>query len=212
MTVLRLGLCLMFGFASTLGIPVFLDGTEPQPFDLVAGLSLRNLGSLESDFWAVSTPGSGQYLQHRSVEEIAKLVGSSDEAIKEASEWFVAHGADADSIRVSPLRDSVTATFQPEAGLGAVQRWGGKLPARAVFPLPVDFLLRRDAAPAVAMRSASPSLGLFGPSVSAQKKAYGVPADLAAKNATTLQMVRNDFGDNHIGVVHDVFVMIASFF
>ena len=161
----------------------------PSGFDLVVGLPLKNLDTLEAKFWAISTPGSGSYLEFLSRDDLATLIGPSERDIESAKAWHVQNGANPASISVSPLGDRVIASY----AAGSDRAWGAS--ARVpTTPPHFDFVVRRDASAARrspkfrAQKVGTPSSRL-GYSVSAQKKAYGIPEDLTATNDATVQMV-----------------------
>lgn len=156
-------------------------------FTLVAHLEHRNAATLEDAFWRVSTPGTPEYLRHRSVPELASILGSSAEDIAAVSSWLRSAGGSA--LLVSPLRDSVSAAFSSTHGftLGP-----NGVPAKdARRPAAVRFLVRRDAlsaAPAV-VEKRRPVSSVANPTVAEIKAAYGIPLDFQASNALTTSMV-----------------------
>jgi tripeptidyl-peptidase-1 len=181
------------------------------PFTLVAGLRHRNSETLESAFWAISTPSHKDYLQHLSLSEIAGMVGSSAEDIAAVKRWFL-DDCGATSVSVSALRDTVTAHFDridrisgthgsTSGTTAAAVMWKSQtaaLPLSRPTSVPLDFLMRKDpldkssVTEAVTTKStrAVDHAKLFGSyTIAAQKSAYGIPADLQATNDSTLQMV-----------------------
>eukprot|EP00756_Hemistasia_phaeocysticola_P027279 Hpha_TRINITY_DN16107_c1_g16::TRINITY_DN16107_c1_g16_i1::g.4037::m.4037/K01279/TPP1, CLN2; tripeptidyl-peptidase I len=148
--------------------------------EVVVGLKLSNTQALEEAFWGVADPKSPEYLKHRSLADLSRLVGAPVEQQRAASEWLRSQGAT--SVRVSKLGDTVTGVFPdaPSVSLSV-----------AAAPVPADFILHRGGSAAVVPREAarieSPELG--GPSVKDTKAAYGIPNDLMASNPKTLQMV-----------------------
>merc|ERR1711935_677508 len=150
-------------------------------FEIVLGLPLRNLAKLESNFWAISTPGHLEYLNFASRHALSALIGADDASIANASFWLTSFGAH--SVSVSPLRDAVTADFEPSAQLP------GWIPPNNHPSLRFDYILRRDGEPNVAISRVQATAVLNGGySIANQKKAYGIPVDLTATNSSTLQM------------------------
>ena len=157
-------------------------------YELVIGLPHRDPAALEDLFWRVSDPQSPEYLRHRSVADLAQLVGAPQTDIDAATQWLRSLGA-AD-VHVSALRDTVTADIDPSAS--AALDWGDEAPPLSACPVKADFVLLRGGAAALAQQQQlqQPAVkGLFGPSVSAQKRAYGIPTDLQSSHNSTLQMV-----------------------
>lgn len=156
-------------------------------YELVAHMKQNNLNEFERLFWDISTPDSGKYLQHLSVGEVAAIIGAEDDNIDAASMWLRDLGAVEGSIHVSPLRDSVTATFSR-----ASHSLPLKLQAQS-RPSSVDFVLRRDATEVPVeetekLRQTSHSND-WSYNVNDVKNAYGIPTDLQVTNAETRQMV-----------------------
>jgi len=152
------------------------------PFQLVAHLSHKNPEILEELFWNVSSPGNPEYLRFRTTEEIAAVVGSAESEIEEVKKWLVTKGADPSSLRLSPLRDSITADFDGLA-LGWEQL--------AKKPAAVEFVHRRDFRSSSMPEAKSPARDKPNEfyTISNMKKAYGIPEKLLASNDKTLQMV-----------------------
>ena len=177
-------------------------GTASTTYELVAGLPHRAPDTLDESFWAIADPAHPRYLKHLSLDDAREIVGADAATVERVTAWFRdGLGAVAGSVRVSNLGDLVTATFVDNGGNG-----NSGIPTRDAYPVPLDFLLRRDprSAPAAAAaeptatataeskrrlrrRAFSPGGGAYN--VAAQKKAYGIPVDLQASNATGLQMV-----------------------
>jgi len=162
-----------------------------EAFELVVGLPLRNTDELEKKFWLISDPQSAEYLQHQSLPELADLVGASQKDVSLVSQWLLNIGAT--GVRVSNLRDTVTASFPVATTSTNTSQWTMKgLPHQATHPLPFDFVLRRDPLPKTtnaSIRKKGPGRTLVGYSIGDQKKAYGIPVDLTATNPAGLQMV-----------------------
>ena len=160
-------------------------------FTIVAHLKHHNAAALEDLFWKVSTPGSESYLKHRSVTDIASIIGSTDAEVAAVSSWLQSAGGL--SVAVSPLRDSVSAVFYEGS------HKFGKLGAHGVpfkdkhCPAAVSFLVRRDAASGAATRALErlrPAVSsISNPTVAEIKSAYGIPLDWQASNALTTNMV-----------------------
>ena len=161
-----------------------------RPFELTLHLEPSRTAVLEDLFWAVSTPGTQEYLAFRSVAQLSALAGGSLSTVKAATSWLIGLGGT--NVTVSSLRDRVTAAFDPAMsledshwtarGLPSLERPSGvaivtrrDFNGAAGFPRPLSALSRDDSADTY--------------SISNQKRAYGIPEDLAAANDTTLQMV-----------------------
>ena len=180
-------------FAAVIGLIV-----AAAPFDLTAHIEARQSQTvLEELYWRVATPHDLEYAQFRSPDDLAQLVGGTDEAVAEASAWLL--GLNGKNIRVSGLRDTITATFSGAEPALFSKEWSENgLPAREGQPSGVAFVIRRDVKPASIGPTtlpprfrtnalASRSRGAY--SVSNQKTAYKIPADTAATNPKTMQMV-----------------------
>jgi hypothetical protein len=157
-------------------------------FTLVAHLAHRNVDQLETLFWKVATPGDTEYLRHRSVSDLASIIGSSSSDIAAVSSWFRSAGGS--SVKVSSLRDTVSAVFTDAThafSLGAhgVPRKDKRRPDA------VQFLVRRDHVTAVgAVRPRPPAVAsVNNPTVAEIKEAYGLPVDFQATNDLTTSMV-----------------------
>ena len=156
------------------------------PFELNLHLrSSTSFETLDAHFWRVATPGSSQYLSfYRSPEALADLFGSSQSTVKRAIEWLRSlNGTD---IRVSPMRDRITATFLGFQPAGLFSARGLPL----YKPTGVHIITRSDTIKmASPKRVASRSPLRDGYSVARQKAAYQIPTDRTATNPSTLQMV-----------------------
>ena len=107
-------------------------------FELVAGLPHQNADVLERKFWQIATPSSPNYLNFLSLNDVKDLVGASPDTVATVSKWL--HDIGADAVAVSPLRDTVTATFKPATTFPSN-------PSNNNFPahnFTLDYLLRRD--------------------------------------------------------------------
>lgn len=167
-------------------------------FSLTAHLhSAASIDSLDALFWSVATPGSKRYLDFfSSPASMAPFFGGTDAAVSEAVAWL--RGLNGTDVRVSPMRDHVTATVCHHGPLpGSALRggpWSARgLPLRHLQPPGVMLVTRADAA-LPALTTATPfKAAVASPrasyGISDQKKAYKVPADRACTNASTLQMV-----------------------
>eukprot|EP00929_Paragymnodinium_shiwhaense_P025351 TRINITY_DN15355_c0_g1_i1.p1 TRINITY_DN15355_c0_g1~~TRINITY_DN15355_c0_g1_i1.p1 ORF type:complete len:571 (+),score=111.53 TRINITY_DN15355_c0_g1_i1:319-2031(+) len=166
-------------------------GASAADYELVAHLKQRNLDELERLFWRISDPDDAMYLKHRTIDQVSALIGASDEELRAASSWLLSKGATRDSLRVSPLRDSVTATFPSAGGEAKGKQFFSTIAAEK--PAAIEFVVRRDALENEAVPQGQAPLetdeGFGEYTVSNIKKAYGIPTDLAASNETTLQMV-----------------------
>lgn len=186
MATLRAGLALALAGRLVLG----------AEYELVAHLRLRNLDRLEQLFWSISDPDHPSYLKHLSLEETAELIGATDEDLQEARRWLEGLGARPESMRVSPLGDSVSASLPVALGaeLGAAARRASVRLVSQGRPSSVAFVLRRDAVEAAPAgeplyRSWIQADAAGEYTISNIKGAYGIPTDLQATNDKTLQMV-----------------------
>lgn len=165
-----------------------LGACHASAVDILIGLRQRNLELLENLFWQVATPGNPEYLRFRSAEDLARLVGASDSDILQVKTWLIDSGADANSIKMSPLRDSISATFKSLAMNSPSAR---RLLSIDERPSVVEFAVQRAGASATTHhgKSSVHSLSTGGYTVENIKKAYGIPVDLQASNSSTMQMV-----------------------
>jgi len=136
--------------------------------------------------------------------EVAASIGATDDDIAAASDWLLALGARPSSLRVSALRDTVSATFVSD---GRYPSWAVLSERKRSSPPSVSFLLRRapltastaeatdhKKPPARGVPLKASAAGAVDPdgasyTVRNIKEAYGMPIDLQATNAKTLQMV-----------------------
>jgi hypothetical protein len=112
-------------------------------YDLAVNLKQHGLVEFESLFWEIATPGSQQYLQHLTTDQVADLIGATETEIETVRTWLASAGGT--NVRVSTLRDSVTATFPVAADTTALRLTANGLPHVDTHPAAVDFVLRRDA-------------------------------------------------------------------
>jgi hypothetical protein len=156
-------------------------------FQLVAHLQHHNLDALGATFSRVATPSSPDYLRHRSVAELASIIGSSDEELAAVAAWLEAAGGA--GVEVSALRDTVSAAF--DAGHRFTLGANGAPVKDARRPAAVQFVVRRDArsAAAGAPERRRPIASIKNPTVAEIKSAYGIPLDLQATNDRTTSMV-----------------------
>lgn len=156
---------------------------QPGQLEVVAHLRQRGLEQLERSFWEISDPEHPRYLRFMSREEVASLVGASEGDIAAAKAWLLRLGAAPSSLRVSGLRDTVSAVLRAA---------GPQQLLSAQRPDAVQFVVRREprtGASGPAPRASSQRTRDYGYTVPRIKSAYGIPADLQARNGTTLQMV-----------------------
>jgi len=144
---------------------------------------------LEETFWRVANPLDKEYLKHRSVPDIASIIGSTPSEISEVSQWLQSAGGS--SIEVSPLRDAVSAVFSHNShrfNLGP-----NNVPIKDHHcPAAVSFLVRRDAAAVDAVSTEKPPTkvsSVTDPTIAEIKNAYGIPEALTATNDLTTSMV-----------------------
>ena len=120
------------------------------PFELVLGLPLQRLATLEARFWAIASPSHADYLQHMALPELRALIGATEADISAAQDWLRALGAV--RWRVSALGDTVVGEFEGERAARASAHWehwdtnaaGVRLPSKANHSRPLQYLLRRD--------------------------------------------------------------------
>eukprot|EP00038_Savillea_parva_P018479 m.23893 g.23893 ORF g.23893 m.23893 type:complete len:595 (-) comp4113_c0_seq1:25-1809(-) len=190
--------------------------TSPAPARAGPSLSMMEVGikavlrprgrqALEKTFWDVANPDSSEYLQFKSIPELALLVGAEDGDVDAASAWLASLPTLVPgSISVAPLRDHVTARVHVPTPVESHATLADVVqpyihPSR---PKAIAFLVHNTAAetdPSTALkrnvRGTHPSLQQqraqlqFGYSVAEQKAAYGIPVDLATTNGSTMQMV-----------------------
>jgi len=169
--------------------------------ELVVHLKHRNAAALESAFWSIATPGDAQYLQFRSVEQLAAEFGASRESVAAATSWLTSElGASPSALRVSPMKNTITATVPSPLTAGDAA-WTLSASGLAIPRVPnalvatVDFIVRRDgAATAATAAAAAPSVTNApngGYTIAQQKAAYGIPVGLESTNPATLQMVKS---------------------
>jgi tripeptidyl-peptidase-1 len=169
------------------------NALDAGDYELVAHLRQKQLPELERRFWEVADPDGPQYLKHMSVDEIAAIIGASDEEVRQVTEWLVSLGATRSSIHVSSLRDSITATV---ASAGKVEATSADSMWSFVSqqkPSAVEFVVRHD------VRSEADQKKIEKPrlkddvgsqyTISNIKEAYGMSTKLQALNESTLQMV-----------------------
>jgi hypothetical protein len=118
------------------------------------------------------------------------MIGSTDSEVEETKKWLIDVGADPETVKVSPLRDSISATFKSEDAKAASLRGAFSVD---MLPAGVEFVIHRGSQSSSTLRAAS-KLRTSGSSagrytVENIKKAYGIPVDLKATNESTLQMV-----------------------
>ena len=159
-------------------------------FEVVLGLPLRRLQQLEALFWRVSDPEDAEYLQHRSVDQLAELVAPAPEAVSAARQWLRELGAA--EVRFEPLHGMLTAKFASDAERRMAEQWSERgIPQREHFGRPVDFIYRRDARSPPTLdaeqRAHADAPGRY--TIAQQKEAIGMPPDLMASHPDTLQMV-----------------------
>lgn len=156
--------------------------------EVVAHLKQRNLEAFERTFWDIANPDHPNYLHFLSSEDVASVIGATDDDISAARAWLVGLGAEASSIRVSALRDTVTATVTGTSE--HVLKSSSLQELSLTRPSAVEFLMRRDARDTPAGTDDGPRApSAAGYGISGIKKAYGIPEDLQASNEATTQMV-----------------------
>jgi hypothetical protein len=165
-------------------------------FELTVHLhSSKPVEDLERRYWSVSTPGDPYYLHFLSMTELAELVGGAPEAVAASSKYL--RSLSGRDVRVSPLRDTVTATFDDTQPFAVPGKWSARgLPLATLQPPGVKFVTRRDfngigksGVPATSGHPPRAPAAGSGYDISSQKDAYKIPADRAATNGATTQMV-----------------------
>jgi tripeptidyl-peptidase-1 len=165
-------------------------------YDLSVFLKQHRLNEFEQLFWDIATPGHAEYLKHRTAEQVAEFIGATESEVGSVRKWLARNGGV--NIRVSELRDSVTATIPDGADTAALRLTASGLPHADTHPTAVDFVLRRDALPVDISIDSATHAKLGGsakhPDASSYtvqniKAAYGIPVDLQATNDATTQMV-----------------------
>ena len=178
---------------------------HPPTFELTVHLRSRtSLAALDERWTAVATPSSRDYLSFLDREQLAALVGGTPAAVAEVTSWL--HDLNGKDIRVSPIRDTITATFARQEVRLASGKWTARgLPKRSEQPATATIVTRRDFLPVgsggterstaaeqpISGRANRSSLaaGASSYTIAAQKAAYGIPDGQAASNPQTLQMV-----------------------
>jgi hypothetical protein len=171
-----------------------LIGSATADFSIVAHLKQRNLSAFESLFWDIATPGTAEYLSHKSLEEIASVIGASDSELSTVTQWLEKAGGY--DVTVSSLKDSVSARFGDKTHSLTLAEHG--VPHKASHPKAVEFIVRRDdlkqeegldhpIEAAVARHLVANGDEAY--TIDNIKKAYGIPNDLQATHDETLQMV-----------------------
>ena len=190
MALVRLALALCAA-ASASASPAASASSGSGAFEVVLGLPLRRLQQLEALFWRVSDPEDAEeYLQHRSVDQLAELVAPDPEAVSAARQWLRELGAA--EVRFEALNGRLTAKFASDAERRLTEQWSERgIPQREHFGRPVDFIYRRDArAPPTLDAEQRAHADLPGRyTIAQQKEAIGMPPDLQASHPDTLQMV-----------------------
>eukprot|EP00041_Stephanoeca_diplocostata_P039946 m.1638211 g.1638211 ORF g.1638211 m.1638211 type:complete len:561 (-) comp27282_c0_seq1:102-1784(-) len=176
--------------AIVLTVGVMLGNAVVYGSELKVMLKLNNLNKLERSFWDIATPGNKNYLQFLSRDDVASMIGAQQQDIDSTITWLSATlGVHHSDISVSPLRDAVVVSIDD----------GTATPAHHTLPSTVDFIIRKESH--ASLPAGTPQGNASGTdqkrfrgvdigySISDQKKAYGIPLDLEASNADTLQMV-----------------------
>eukprot|EP00750_Incisomonas_marina_P021692 INCI4631.1.p1 GENE.INCI4631.1~~INCI4631.1.p1 ORF type:complete len:605 (-),score=107.53 INCI4631.1:134-1885(-) len=174
------------------------------------GLPLSNAAELDRLFTEVSTPGHPQYLNFiTDPQELAERFGAPQQAVDAVVGHLTSKlGCAESAIEVSPTRDTVTCKelFVGDELLAKADLWDElrSEPLLSGFPTAVEFALVSQnhafgplevSAPAVggrrdrAARKSSAAQPNSFSNVANTKKAYGIPADLAASNPNSSQMV-----------------------
>jgi tripeptidyl-peptidase-1 len=170
-------------------------------YHLDVHLKNNNLGLLTEKLYSISTPGSSEYGQFLSNDDVRALVGADDDSIESVKQWLIQAGGD--SVTVNSHNSVVTAAFHLDSP--ALRLTSRGLPHSDTHPIGcVDFVVRRDPLPrsnAEAVDHATSAVQLATSSsddgnleaapytVSNIKDAYQMPVDLQASNDATTAMV-----------------------
>lgn len=177
-------------------------------FHLDIYLKQSNLESFEKTFWDISTPGSDSYLKFLSTDQIATIIGASEDDLASVKKWLKSVGGS--DIKVSSLRDTVSATFS--SAPSALRLGKNGVPLKETYPACVESVVRRDPRGGHAVNSGAEHnskllevshssiirSSLLGEAVSETtpdysmnniKESYGIPLDLQVTNEATQQMV-----------------------
>lgn len=96
---------------------------------------------LERLFWAVSTPGTSEYLQFKTVAQLKAIIGAGEGTIEKAKSFLAAAGAH--ETVVSPLGDHVVGRFAAAEAALLTSTFGTFGPEEHKDPS-FEFVLRRD--------------------------------------------------------------------
>jgi tripeptidyl-peptidase-1 len=126
--VLAVGLALVAFFAAACVATTYLESSDPRPvpvgwrrttsgplvrtqrrLNVIFAIKQRNLDVLEETFWAVSDPSNARYGQHLSLDQIAALVGPTEESVSRVTRWLRESGAS--DISVTRAREFVHASL-----------------------------------------------------------------------------------------------------
>lgn len=179
-------------------------GVSPALEDVSLLVGLRQpaagLKALEKLFWDVADPKSPEFGRFRTIAQLALYTEASNATISAATRWLE-EDLGASDVELLPSRDALRAKWRARAPLEAdADIMAPEVPAalrddhvdyavlvRNKMPTPPPYTaaqrLKRENARNVGMPLDS-SMGL-----SAQKAAYGVPADLVGDHPDNLQMV-----------------------
>jgi tripeptidyl-peptidase-1 len=156
-------------------------------FELSLHLTTKGAEELDSTFWAIATPSSDRYAKFLEVEELAAMIGSDQSCIDAASAFLKQSGGE--NLVVSPLKDSITATFLHGHSLLLSDAGHPKS-----TPDCVKFTVRKDhyhegvyPRPRASASASAPDAD-YDYTISKIKNAYGMPTDLTAINPATSVM------------------------
>ena len=158
------------------------------PFELTVHLNPQRPDELETLFWRVADPSDSLYAQHQLPHQLRYLAGATDVSINEVSVWLRSLGGT--DVEVSALGDRVTASVNDQLDSS---QWSARgLPLSS--PMSASLVTRRDFSPPRAdsvLRSPRVDVveGDSESRINSQKKAYGIPQNLAATDERTTQMV-----------------------
>lgn len=179
-----------------LAVAWLLPLSASMPFELVLHLrSQKSPSELEKLYWRVATPSSPEYLAFRNREELSAFMGGSERDVAEAVDWLTSLAGT--NIRISPIRDQITAAFAGNELSQVESMWSERGLPLSPAPEGVTLVVRRDfvgiqAADVLSTRPASQIRARDADStysMAAQKAAYGIPVDLAATHEDTRAMV-----------------------
>jgi len=176
---------------------------ESAPLTFILALKQQNLDVLESTFWAVSTPGSPQYREFMSIEDINAMVAPEDADIMRVVKWLSMNGIEhytllGDAIEVttdvktgSKLFSTEFHVFQHRSGKKVTKHWGAySVPehlediVEMVAGISEFPILRENMRKPVA-----PNQGIVGVVPQTIQQVYGTPANPTANSKSSQSVI-----------------------